>query len=397
MNPRGEAPAIWALALGQTLTYAGVYYAFPALLPDLLALTGWSGVALAAGPTIAFLLTAVLTPFTGRLVDRGLGGEMLVCLPVVAALCVALLGFSPNHAVWIALWAVIGVTQAGMYYETCFAFLTRRLGDRARPAITRVTLIAGFAGTLAFPLAHWLSGLIGPAQTLVVFAGLILFGAVPLNLFAVRQLRRNLRSGAPVAAPHDPADLSRALRKPPFWIIAVMSGVLGLNHTVLLTFVLVLFVDRGASAGMATLAAACIGPAQVLGRLFLMLMESRVNNARATMICIAGVTLANVALLLAGVAPVLIFLFAALQGAGMGTLSILRPVLVAQTLGRAGFGAISGAIAVFPTLAAAFGPTIGAAVLQIGGAGVVLGLTLALSILGLGLGMLLIGGMRKSD
>ena len=32
---RGQAAAVWLLALGQTLTYAGVYYAFPALLPVL--------------------------------------------------------------------------------------------------------------------------------------------------------------------------------------------------------------------------------------------------------------------------------------------------------------------------------------------------------------------------
>ena len=94
-----EAPPIWALALGQTLIYAGVYYAFPALLPDLLISTGWSGAELAAGPTLAFLITAALTPFTGRLVDRGLGGEMLVVLPILAALMVALLGLAPN--LWV--------------------------------------------------------------------------------------------------------------------------------------------------------------------------------------------------------------------------------------------------------------------------------------------------------
>ena len=38
----GQAAAVWLLALGQTLTYAGVYYAFPALLPEIEAATGWS-------------------------------------------------------------------------------------------------------------------------------------------------------------------------------------------------------------------------------------------------------------------------------------------------------------------------------------------------------------------
>lgn len=385
MTPKSEAPAVWALALAQTLTYAGAYYAFPALLPDLLNLTGWSGAQLAAGPTFAFLLTALLTPFTGRLVDSGFGGEMLIYLPIVAAAGVALMGFAPTLVVWMALWAVIGVTQAGMYYETCFAFLTRRLGDRARPAITRVTLVAGLAGTLAFPLAHALSAIIGPALTYVVFGGLILFGAVPLNVFAVRRLRQIERAGATGRVPHDPADLRVAMRKAPFWAIAGMSGALGLNHAILLTFVLVLFAERGASPGMATLAAACIGPSQVVGRIVLMVFERRVNNARATLVCVLSMALAALALIWAGAAPGLIFVVAALQGAGMGTLSILRPVLIAQMLGHRGFGAISGAVAVSPILASALGPSVGAWAMALGGAGAVYGLVLAL--VGLGLAM----------
>ena len=121
--------AVWLLALGQTLVYAGCYYSFPALLPDLEAATGWSKAELALGPTLAFLIMAGLTPFTGRLVDRGLGGEMLIWLPGLCALGVAGLGLVGSLAGWLVLWAVIGVAQAGSLYETCFAFLTRRLGD----------------------------------------------------------------------------------------------------------------------------------------------------------------------------------------------------------------------------------------------------------------------------
>ena len=64
---RGQAAAVWLLALGQTLTYAGVYYAFPALLPDLQVGTGWSVAELAFGPTLGFLVMAALTPLTGSI------------------------------------------------------------------------------------------------------------------------------------------------------------------------------------------------------------------------------------------------------------------------------------------------------------------------------------------
>jgi hypothetical protein len=120
--------------------------------------TGWGKATLAAGPTLAFLIMAMLTPFSGRLVDRGLGGEMLIWGPVLAAARVAGLGLAISPSGWMAAWALIGLAQTGCLYETCFAFLTRRLGTAARAAITRVTLVVGFAGTLTFPLGHVLGG-----------------------------------------------------------------------------------------------------------------------------------------------------------------------------------------------------------------------------------------------
>ena len=182
-----DRPAIWLLAVGQTLIYAGCYYSFPALLPDLEAATGWSKAALALGPTLGFLIMAALIPFTGRLVDRGWGGELLSVMPGLAALGVGLLGLVDSLGGWLVAWALIGVAQAGCLYETCFAFLTRRLGEGARAAITRVTLVAGFAGTLAFPLGHWLGDSLGGSRAMIAFAGLMVL-VIPLNAVAVRRV-----------------------------------------------------------------------------------------------------------------------------------------------------------------------------------------------------------------
>jgi MFS family permease len=375
--------AVWLLAVGQTLIYAGCYYSFPALLPDLVTATGWTKGELALGPTLAFLVMAGLTPFTGRLVDRGLGGEMLTWLPVLCALGVAGLGLNGSLAGWLALWALIGVAQAGSLYETCFAFLTRRLGDGARAGITRVTLVAGFAGTLAFPLGHWLGAALGGQGALVAFAGLILLAA-PLNAVAVRQLRRRERAG-PDLQPSPPGVLQAALRRPAFWAIALGFLAVYLNHGILITYALILFADRGAAPGLAALAAACIGPAQVAGRLALMAAGAKVTTAQATMASLGGIVVAGVLLWLAGLAPMLIFGFALAQGAGIGLTSILRPVLIAEILGREGFGAISGAAAVAPILASAAAPTVGALLLGAGGTGLVLAVCLGLAVIGLAL------------
>ena len=384
----GEGGAVWLLGIGQTLTYAGVYYAFPALLPALELATGWSKGQLAAGPTLAFLMMAVLTPFTGRLVDRGWGGEMLVWLPVGAAVGVAGLSEVTSPVAWLLVWLGIGVMQAGMLYESCFSFLTRRLGDGARAAITRVTLIAGFSGTITFPLGHVFGQWFGGQGALLAFAAVILLGAVPVNYLGVRALRRMERVGAARPAP-EPGALRAALRRAEFWAIAGMFGLIWLNHGILLTYVLELFQDRGASLGAATLAASCFGPAQVLGRLVLMMNEARISNARATLVSLGLVVVAGGMLLLAGAAPWLVFVMAVTQGAGVGLLSILRPVLVADVLGRRGFGAVSGAAAVAPILASAAAPSVGALLLEWGGAGLVFDACLGMALAGSAFGILL--------
>lgn len=372
-----DSPAIWLLALGQTLIYAGCYYSFPALLPDLEVATGWTKAELALGPTLGFLIMAALTPFTGRLVDRGLGGEMLIWMPGLAALGVAGLAVVSTLTGWMLCWAVIGLAQAGSLYETCFSFLTRRLGAGARGAITQVTLVAGFAGTLAFPLGHWLGQAMGGQGALLAFAVLMVL-VIPLNAVAVVRLRRRERAEFAVP-PTAPGTLHAALRKPAFWMLAAAFTAIYLNHGVLVTYVLVLFADRGATPGMAALAAACIGPAQVAGRLMLLMAGARVTTAQATLTALGAVVVASVALWTAGVAPLLIFAFALAQGSGAGLMSILRPVLIAEVLGRQGFGVISGAVAVAPILASAAAPSVGAVLLAQGGPALVYASCLALA------------------
>jgi MFS family permease len=377
--------AVWLLAIGQTLTYAGAYYVFAALLPDLIAATGWSEAQLAAGPTLGFLLCAGLMPVTGRLVDRGLSGVILVALPVVAGLAVAGLALVRDPLGWLALWAVIGVAQAGMLYETCFSHLTRVMGGQARAAITRVTLVAGLASTVSFPLGHWLGEALGGRGALVAFGALVALVAAPVNLMALRLLGR-AGAAAGTGAETAKGAVARAIRRPAFWAISGAFGAMWLNHALLITFVLLIFAAQGADPATAALAASCIGPAQVAGRIVLMLNERRLTTGRAAVLALGLAVAAAAVLAMAGQWVGLIFVFALLQGAGAGMLSILRPVLTADHLGRAGFGTVSGLIAVAPTLASAAGPSVGAWAMARGGADLALALAFGLALVATALG-----------
>jgi MFS family permease len=103
--------------------------------------------------------------------------------------------------------------------------------------------------------------------------------------------------------------------------------------------------------------------------------EARMGAGRATALMLALIVLAGALLWAAGWATPLIFAFAALQGVAVGLMTILKPVLTAQTLGSAGFGAVAGAMAMGPLLGVAAAPLLGALVLGGFGAKGLIGLT----------------------
>ncbi|MCU0907709.1 MAG: hypothetical protein MUF73_09730, partial [Rhodobacteraceae bacterium] len=82
----------------------------------------------------------------------------------------------------------------------------------------------------------------------------------------------------------------------------------------------------------------------------------------------------------AGVAWWLVFAYAVAQGAAVGMMSILKPVIIAEVLGRRGFGTVSGTISVATQAGTAAAPLMGALVQGAGGIGAMIGLATGLAV-----------------
>jgi MFS family permease len=391
---RGAA-GVWALSLGQTTGYVAQTFAFAALVVALSDPDSGAGIpraVLAFGPTAGLLLAAVLAPFAGRLVDRGYGSRLLLAGPVLSA--AGLLVAAQAHgvpAVWIAGFLLIGLGQATSQFETCFALLTRWLGPAARGAIVRVTLVGGFATTIAFPLGDALNRAFGWEGALIGLAIMQVGVTLPLNMMGTGLLggavvrRAEAAAGEEVSKGH----LAAALQTRAFWLLAGLIALIWMNHAMLTTFALPVFMDRGADHDIAVMLAAAMGPAQVAGRLMLVLAGDRLPLQGLTQWVLAGFVLAAAMLAGGQGVPTLWLLFALTQGAAAGIITILRPLLAADVLGRAGFGAIWGALSVAPLLAYAVAPLLGALLLQRGGPGAVMAAALAMAMVAAGLGLAL--------
>lgn len=372
------------LAVGETICWASMFYIYGALLVWIEADTGWDRASLAIGLTLALLVSGLVVGRAGRLVDRGLGAELLTGGAALGGF--ALLGLSQVQSLmqWYAIWALIGLAMSASFYDMCFAFLTRRLGAGARGAIIRVALAAGLASTLAFPLGAVLAQNFGWRGAVLAFAGLQLFVTVPLFFFAGRRLRRTDRAPALAAGKSaSKAALGQLMRQPRFWLLALTFGLASMNHFMLATYFIPLFTGLGAAKATAVLAASVVGPFQVIGRLVLMMNGARISALFSTRVALVGLIISSMGLMAAGLAPMLVFVFAAVQGASIGMMSILRPVLIAEIMGLEQFGAVSGGIAIVPLFATALAPLLGALMLGLGGAMALLAASLTLVIVAL--------------
>jgi predicted MFS family arabinose efflux permease len=369
---RVEGRAVWALALTQTLGYACFFYVFAALLLYWQRETALSNGVIAAGPLLATLVSAVVAPAVGRAVDGGRAVPMMAAGPVIGSLSLILLALSGEMAVWFLAWAGLGLAQALCLYDVCFGVLIRRYGTEARGAITRVTLVAGLASTVAFPAGAWLAeiwGWRGAVWTAVVVAlGVML----PLQVWAARVLVRGTTTAA-VARDVPRLRWGEVLRMPGFVLLALFFSLVNLNHWMLVNHIRPMLEALQVPDTTAILAAAVIGPSQVVGRLILAGMGARAGTRAASWATVVALVLAPLGLLGAlGWAGAAVG-FAICQGVAMGVVTILRPMLVAETLGQERYGAVAGMMAIPGLAALAVAPLIGTGLQALGGVWLMIG------------------------
>ncbi len=366
-----ERAAVWCLAVAQMLGYACFFYIFAALILYWQQGLDWPHWVLAAGPTLAIAVSAVLAPFCGRAVDRGRAVALLTAGPVVGAAALVVLALWVSPVGYLVAWAGLGVAQALCLYDVCFGLLVRRHGAEARASITRVTLVAGLASTLAFPAGAWLADRFGWQVAVWIGVFVALGVLLPVQGLAARVVARAVpdavRERARVVLPWRGIVAERA-----FLRLAVLFALVNLNHWMLMNYLRPMFDGLGLAASVGVAAAAAVGPAQVVGRLVLMGAGGRMGSRFALWMTMGAVVAAPVFLWFSAGLHVLAFGFAVLQGAGMGVLTILRPVLVAERLGQERYGATAGLMAIPGLVAAGVAAPLGAGLLAAGGVGAVI-------------------------
>ncbi|WP_298871713.1 MFS transporter [uncultured Bradyrhizobium sp.] len=349
--PAGSLAVVIALGTAQTIAWASSYY-LPAILAAPIARD------LGLAPTYVFgalsgalVISGLLGPRVGHAIDTFGGRSLLAVSNLVFVAGLLLLSVTHGMALLITAWILLGIGMGMGLYEAAFATLARIYGADARRTITGITLIAGFASTVGWPLTTWLASEYGWRVACQVWAAIHIGLALPLNLSLPRAAPLDQESRAGTGASRQSERQSEAFS---MVVLAYMfaatsfvsSGVSAILPTMLVAF--------GATPAQALFAGTLVGPAQVAARIleagwlggFHPLLSARL----ATLMNPIGI----VALVAGGsfLAPA----FSVLYGAGNGIITIARGTLPLAIFGPTGFGRRVGMISLPARATGAFAP-----------------------------------------
>ena len=327
MNPP-QLPIILALGTTQTLAWASSYY-LPAILADPIGRDlGISSNWIFAAFSASLVLSAILGPRIGRQIDL-VGGRSVLCISnLTLAAGLVLLGFTNSVPVLLVAWLLLGVGMGMGLYDAAFGALGRIYGDAARRSITGITLIAGFASTVGWPLTALGLEHIGWRNTCFAWAAAHLLLGLPLNFFMIPAVQGAKAAVANAVKPHLPIDRTMALLAFTFAAAWTVTGAMAAHFPRIME-------AAGATSVQAIAAGALIGPAQVGARIVEAGLLSRYHPlVSARLACITHPLGAAIVGIFGGAAA---GVFAVFHGSGNGILTIARGTLPLSIFGSQNF------------------------------------------------------------
>jgi MFS family permease len=337
-----------------------LFYAFSVLLTPIAQDLHTTAAAVAGALTTSIVVAAAVGIPCGRWLDSH-GGRAL--MTAGSALGVgAVLAWSQVQQLWqlYAVFGLVGLAGAASLYEAAFpvviAASTSAMRDRA---LLTVTIVAGFASSIFFPLTGLLLEHVGWRHTLVILAVLLAVVAVPIHARLVPGRRR---AGHQRHTHVDGAAVRVALLERAFWLLTAAFIAQAAAVSAVGVLLVSALRELGQPATVAAAVSGLLGILSVTGRLVTTGFARRHGMTTVTSVIFAIQAVGTIALphlgrTIAG-AAVCVVAF----GLGFGVGTIAKPAILADRFGTARYATIAATMTVPITLAKAFAPLAAASV-----------------------------------
>ncbi len=350
-----------ALAITETVSFGVIFYAFSVFIRPMEAEFGWSRAEISGAFSLMWLITGIFAFPVGYWLDKR-GARLLMTAGSIGATAMVLLWSQVRTLPeFVVVMALLGFCSAAILYEPAFTVIAAWFANKRGRAMAFLTFIAGFASTIFVPLADALlvaQGWRGAVFTLGILLGLI---TIPLHALVLRRRPSDLGlapDGAAQPARQDSGEaikLGAVFRSRFFWILTLAFALSTLCIAAVRVHFVPLLINLGIHPSSAALASGAIGIMQVLGRVIFAAVEWRFSS-KTMAIGIFILLSVSLLTLLLGSSPLFILLFIALYGMAIGTNTLIRPLIVADTYGAAFYGRISSTMVFFLTLAGTAAP-----------------------------------------
>jgi predicted MFS family arabinose efflux permease len=342
-----QLPLIVALGTTQTLSWASSYY-LPAILADPIGRDlGVSSNWIFAAFSAALVISALLGPRVGRQIDLVGGRSVLSISNLLLAAGLTVLGCTYSIPVLVIAWFLLGIGMGFGLYDAAFGALGRIYGDAARRSITGITLIAGFASTVGWPLTALGLESIGWRNTCFAWAAAHIVIGLPLNFFMLPVVTGAKAAVATAIKPQIAIDRTMILLAFTFAAAWTVTGAMAAHMPRILE-------AAGATTVQAVAAGALFGPAQVVARIIEASFLSRYHPLLSTRLACLMHPIGAAILALAGGAAS--SAFAIFFGLGNGILTIARGTLPLAIFGPQNYGYRLGIIGAPARMAQAAAP-----------------------------------------
>ena len=361
MTANNRLAVILVLGTTQTLAWASSFY-LPAILADPIAQElGMSSTWFFAAFSAALVISALVGPRAGRTVDTIGGREVLALSNVVLAFGLAILGLSHSQPMLWAAWVILGLGMGIGLYDTAFAALGRIYGLEARSAITGITLVAGFASTVGWPLSAWGASSLGWRETCFLWAAAQIVIGLPLNILLPRPSQ--------LALPAEEIGERRVSLDRPMLVLGLAFAASWMVVAAMAVHLPRMLEAAGATAVEAVAAGALIGPSQVGARILEASLLRRFHPMISARLSVAlhPIGAGVLGLLGAGAAAAP---FTVLNGAGSGILTIARGTVPLAMFGPVNYGYRLGVLGAPSRVAMAAAPLVFGILVERYGAGV---------------------------
>lgn len=351
------APLTLGLGVSMTCGYGALYYSFGVFAPQIAAHFGWENSFVFGLFSAGLLGCAFLAPVNGRLVDRFGARPIMIAGSLLCGLFLAAHGIVENPILFMLVIAMIPLLSIAVLYETGFVAITQRYGAAARSHITMITLIAGFASTVFWPLCQWLLTVTDWRGAYLAIAAIYLLGSLPVHLALPKATAPPPSETGRAAPPPEPAVRPEARRSALVVMSAALAGS-GFMISALSTVLMVLLANTGFTAQAATLIGGAVGPAQVLARLIDFGFRGAMTPLVTAIVSAAATLFSILALALCIPYPNLGLglVFGILMGVGQGLNSIVRGMLPLHFFGAIGYGRLTGNLSFSRIVASAAAP-----------------------------------------